>query len=311
MPILRLFLTACIVMSLTLAAQAQFKKKDKKKKNKTSEKVDKNATTPLIPEGEEELSEEDVYYEQPIEFTRESPLTLDLKEEEEEEEVELKKKKRKKNVFYGIKTKKRYTKQGYGEKTTLELFHVLKVYQKPDPYIRDVYWLDERQRKIKKGGKFDEKYGRILHGPYVKRRGAQILEQGIYYLGTKHGRWVKLDKDDILVDKQKYIKGWPKESEITYYDQERTKLKEVIPIEYGEKEGYYYYFFENGLLAVRGEYQFGCKVGRWTENHYNTLQRKKVIQYSKKAYDEEFEPYTWKEWSRRGKLVYDHKKDKK
>ena len=39
------------------------------------------------------------------------------------------KKKPKKKVYYGIKTKKAFTRKGYGDKTTIELFYVLK---KPD-----------------------------------------------------------------------------------------------------------------------------------------------------------------------------------
>jgi len=31
---------------------------------------------------------------------------------------------------------------------------------------------------------------------------------------------------------------------------ERKKLKEIIPIEYGERDGYYYLFHENGQVAV-------------------------------------------------------------
>jgi len=285
----KLLLTFVLVGATSLCL-AQ-KKKDKKEK-----------------EEEEEAKIESTHNN---DFTTEIPLTIDLeKEEEEEEAVAPKKKKRKKKVFYEIKTKRRYTKKGYGEKTTLELFHVLKVYEAPDPYVRDFYWLDDRRHTIRKGGKFDEKYGSILHGPYEKRRGKQVLEKGIFYKGTKHGRWVKYSKDDILVDKEKYIKGWPKESVITYYNNDKTKPKEVTPVEYGEKEGYYYYFFENGLWAVRGEYKFGQKVGKWTENHPNTLQKKKVVQYSEDPYDKEFEPHTWREWNRRGKVVYDHDKDK-
>lgn len=237
-------------------------------------------------------------------LTIDTPITIDF-EEEEEEAVAPKKKKRKKNVYYGVKTKKAFTKKGYGEKTVLELFHVLKVQEDPDPYVRDIYWLDFRRRQIRVGGEVDKKYGAILHGPYQKKQGDQILEEGIFYKGTKHARWIKLSKDDILLDKEKYFKGWPKESLVKYYDRERTKIKEVIPIEYGEKEGNYFYFFENGLVAVKGEYRFDQKVGKWVENHYNTIMRKKVIQYREDPYNESFEPYVWREYNNRGKVIYD------
>ncbi|MDX1628534.1 MAG: hypothetical protein R3345_07530, partial [Fulvivirga sp.] len=75
-------------------------------------------------------------------FTIDTPVTIELEDDEEEEEeyLEPKKKKRKKNVFYGLKTKKRFSKEGYGDKVTYELFHVLKEHVEPDPYVRDIYW---------------------------------------------------------------------------------------------------------------------------------------------------------------------------
>jgi hypothetical protein len=189
-----------------------------------------------------------------IEFIieRSQPITIDLEEEEEEEEdARQKKKKPKKNVFYGIKTKKGFTKTGYGDNTTVEIFHYLKEWIEPDPYVPDIYWFDFRRKRIRNTGTIDKKYGRILHGPYTKIIGGQLIEQGIYYIGTKHGRWIRLDKNDILVEKMKYFKGWPKESLVKFYDDDRQKLKEVIPVVYGEVEGDYYFFHENGEVAVR------------------------------------------------------------
>jgi len=236
-----------------------------------------------------------------------TPLTIDLEANDHLEDVKVKKKRRKKRVFYGVKTRKAYTKTGFGERTTYELFHILKEHQQPDQYVRDIYWYDSRRGGIRTGGKIDPKYGAILHGPYSKRQGIQVIEEGIYYFGTKHGRWVKMDKNDILLDKEKYYKGWPKESLVKYYDTERTKFKEVIPIEYGEKEGNYFYFFENGLIAVRGEYKYGQKVGKWMEYHHNSQRKKKIIQYPADPYEKEFSPYIWREYNKKGRLVYENK----
>lgn len=236
-----------------------------------------------------------------------TPLTIDLEANAHLEDVKVKKKKRKKRVFYGVKTRKAYTKTGFGDKTTYELFHILKVHQDPDQYVRDIYWYDSRRGSIRTGGKFDPKYGTILHGPYVKKQGTQVLEEGIFHFGTKHGRWVTLDKNDILLDKTKYYKGWPKESLVKYYGSDRTKFKEVVPVEYGEKEGNYFYFFENGMIAVRGEYKYGQKVGRWMEFHHNSQRRKKIIQYPKNPYDKDSRPYVWREYNKKGKLVYENK----
>lgn len=118
----------------------------------------------------------------------------------------------------------------------------------------------------------------MLHGPYKRFvQGGTVLEQGIYYKGLKHGRWVKYNKDSVLLDKEKYIKGWPKESQVTYYDPfERKKLKEITPIEYGEREGYYYLFHDNGKPAVVGEYKFNKKINDWIE-YYPDGKRKKLF----------------------------------
>ena len=44
-----------------------------------------------------------------------------------------------------------------------------------------------------------------------------------------------------------------------FYDDDRKKLKEVIPVVYGEVEGDYYFFHENGEIAVKGQYKYGEK----------------------------------------------------
>ncbi len=236
-------------------------------------------------------------------FSVDTPITVNLEaddEEEEEEDAKLKEKKRKKKVFYGIKTKKRFTRDG----EEYELFYVLKEFEMPDPYVRDVYWLDYRRNQIRVGGEIDPKFGAILHGPYQKVKNDQVIEEGIFYKGTKHGRWVSYDKENILTDKEKYYKGWPRESMVSYYDRDRGKMKEIIPVEYGEKEGNYYYFHENGKVAVKGEYHWDAPVGEWTE-YYPSGFRKKVIQYDKDPFDEVYRPYIVKEWDLRGRVVYE------
>ncbi len=243
-----------------------------------------------------------------IEFIieRSHPLTLDLEEEEEEAKGKKdKKKKRKKNVFYGLKTKKGFTRTGYGDNVTVEVFHYLKKWVEPDPYVPEIHWFDFRRKRIRSTGNIDKKYGRILHGPYKKMKGEQILEEGIYYIGTKHGRWVKYDNRDILTDKKKYYRGWPKESLVKYYDDDRKKLKEVVPVVYGEKQGDYFYFHENGEIAVKGQYKFGEKVGKWTEYYDVRRRAKKQIQYREDPYNEEFTPYIVREWNKRGEVTYE------
>jgi antitoxin component YwqK of YwqJK toxin-antitoxin module len=134
-----------------------------------------------------------------------------------------------------------------------------------------------------------------------------VVEEGIFYIGTKHGRWIRKTPDDILIDKEKYYKGWPKESLVRYYDPNtRTKIKEIIPVEYGLREGNYYYFFEDGSVAVTGEYRYGFKVGKWTSYFENRRgRRKREIQYRKDPHDDDFKPYILKEWASSGKVIYD------
>lgn len=241
------------------------------------------------------------------------PLTVNLEAEEEEEEEEKgkkkKKKKRKKNVFFGIKTKKGFTRKGVAGKTVLEQFRYMKKYEEPNPYVRDVYWYDTKRKQIRTTHNITEKKALILHGPYKKvTQDGEVLEEGMFYKGTKHGRWMRYNRKEILVNKEKYTRGWPRESEITYYDKnERKAVKEVIPVEYGEEEGYYFYFHPKGRVAVEGEYQEGKKVGFWTEYYDYEQRAKKQIKYPDDPYDEQTKPYITKEWNPEGQVVYEYK----
>ena len=237
-----------------------------------------------------------------------TPLTIELnREEEEEEETTSKKKKVKKNFYYGLKTKKGFTTRGRGDKEEIILFNYLKEYQQPNPYVRDIYWFDFERQQIRKSRRVAPEQGVILHGPYTVRRGDVIVEEGIFYIGTKHGRWIRKTPDDILIDKEKYYKGWPKESLVRYYDPNtRTKIKEIIPVEYGIREGYYFYFFEDGSVAVTGEYRYGNKVGKWTSYYKNRRgRRQREIQFRRDPHDDDFVPYISKEWASTGKVIYD------
>lgn len=240
-------------------------------------------------------------------FTIDTPATLDFQTEEKEDDTK-KKKKVKKRVFYGIKTRKGFTRKGFGTRVTYELFHYLKKPQPPQTFVRDIYWYDFTRKEIRKTTTFDPSKGVLLHGPYEKRQGQVILQKGIFYKGTKHGRWLTYNKDSVLTDKEKYYRGWPRESEVSYYDpHERKKMKEIIPIEFGEREGYYYRFYENGQVAVVGEYHWDKRVGDWTE-YYPNSKRKKILTYPKEPFDEESKPFIKAEWSDKGKEVYRNNK---
>lgn len=237
-------------------------------------------------------------------FDTDKPFKLLELDEKIEEPIATKKKKPRKKVYYGIKTKKGFTRKGFGEKTTIELFYYLKRPEKASTFARDIYWYDFTRREIRKTSTFDPAKGVLLHGPYKKMQGDLLLEEGIYYKGLKHGRWMKYDRQSLLDDKEKYYKGWPKESLVTYYDPvERKKVKEIIPIEYYEREGYYYLYHENGKPAVIGEYKWGEKVNDWIE-YYPNGKRKKVISYSREPFDREHPGYIKSEWNEKGKEIY-------
>lgn len=242
-------------------------------------------------------------------FTVDTPATLDFQKEEEPVDTR-KKKKPKKKVFYGIKTKKGFTRKGFGERVTYELFYFLKKSEKPQTFVRDIHWYDYTRHEIRttSPAAFDPAKGVLLHGPYEKRQGEVVLAKGIFYKGTKHGRWLSYNRDSTLTNKEKYYRGWPRESLVSYYDpMDRKKMKEMTPIEYGEKEGFYYFFHDNGAIAVQGEYHWDQKVGDWTE-YYSNGKRKKILSYPKEAFDKEVRPYIKIEWNDKGKEIYRNNK---
>lgn len=235
--------------------------------------------------------------------------TIDLEEEEEGEEEEKKKKKRKKKVFYGMKTKKGRISSYSGGKQLYEEFYYLNEYVEPNFYVREKHYYDPEDKRIKYSTSVKNEEVLILHGPYKRYLDGQLITEGIFYVGTKHGRWMEYFSNDVLKDKEKFIRGWPKESEITYYDAEGTKIKEVIPIRHGIKEGTYYFFHDNGVVGVTGDYENDTKVGVWKEYYKyrrNRTNRKKEVQYAEDGYDEDFKPYIIREWSQEGELLYDH-----
>jgi antitoxin component YwqK of YwqJK toxin-antitoxin module len=216
------------------------------------------------------------------------------------------KKKTKKKVFYGIKTRKGFTREGMGERVTLELFYVLKKYREPNAFVPEIYVFDITKRKIIKVREIPEdkrQIYRILHGPYKKLYNGEVVEEGVFYVGTKNARWEKYSKKDVLIGKTKYFRGWPKEAKITYWDAAYKKPKEVIPVEYGIIQGDYYLFSENGMVKMTGQYENGKRVGKWIEYFDNKERRQREIQYQEDPYEEYKEPVIAKEWNERGTVI--------
>ena len=268
-----------------------------------------------------------------LRFDSDKAPTVELNPNEHKEINTKKKKKRKKKVFYGIKTKKRfiytYAKKGrYIE----EKFHILKkkTYREPDPYAYDKYYYGvvvkksgDKERKVMQRHDHKKEYGMPMHGTYEKtllyKDGRRVLlEKGIFYCGTKHGRWEKYRTVDSLITvKEKYYKGFPKDAEITYYDNKKTEVKEVIPYQLGEKEGTYLRYFKSGRLAEHGRYKFGVKVGTWTEFYDKDEKNFKKLTKHRDPKDEDelwaskFEPQVTQEWNSKGKRITNKKATQK
>lgn len=240
------------------------------------------------------------------------PISLNPAQEKKDKEGKKKEKKEKtpKGVFYGIPTRKVILKHQKGRYTTIQKFYILRNYEHPSKYVLEKFYFDPSQkgnkRKVAQQRVASERYGMPLHGPYEKRVNGEVVESGIYYVGTKHGRWMKYYTGNRLVDKMKYDKGYPKHSKISYYGNSKTKIKEVIPIQHGEKKGQYLEFYPSGRLKVMGEYDNDRKVGQWHEFYDTNLRlRKQIVQYTKDPFEEK-EPYVYKAWNKRGKEITDN-----
>jgi len=237
-----------------------------------------------------------------------TPLTIELERENAENSIiePVRKKKKNKNpkVFYGIKTKRAFIRSGRSGTVVTELFHYMKTFEAPDEYTREFYWYDFRKKKIVNSLKPKLKESGILHGPYVKKIGDQVVEEGFFYKGKKHGRWVRLNRNDILQDKEIFWKGWPEESLLGFYDFQRNKLREVIPVKFGERTGTYFAFHEDGSIAATGEYLHGKKIGIWRE-YYPNRRIKREMMYPAEPFEKNKPPVLTKEWNETGKLIFD------
>jgi antitoxin component YwqK of YwqJK toxin-antitoxin module len=244
----------------------------------------------------------------------ETPLTIELKRKEElENPIEPVKKKKRKNpkIYYGIKGKKGFTRNGFGKNVVVELFYYLKKkdFVAPDEYTRDFYVYDFKKRKIVNTRKIKDptKVG-VLHGHYLKKMGDQVLEEGYFYQGKKHMRWVRLNRHDILQEKEIYWKGFTQESLLGFYDFNRTQLREVIPVHFGERQGTYLAFHSDGKIAATGEYKYDKKIGIWRE-YYQNSRPKREIKYPDDPFDDQIRPVITREWDQAGNLIYDRKRD--
>jgi antitoxin component YwqK of YwqJK toxin-antitoxin module len=213
--------------------------------------------------------------------------------------------------YEGIPMQSMQVKFGSGDRATVEYFHVLKSYQPMDPYVRstEIRWYDKKTRKLSSSLVKDKTMAFPLHGSYKKYVGENLIEEGFYYMGVKDGRWARYDTKYNLLDKTTWYRGFPAESRIAYYDSAHTKIKEVVPVVFGQVQGQFLKFYPEGQLMVEGKYAYNKKVGRWIEYYQFNRTRKKEIQYPKDNWDEDFESFVLREFDEKGKPLYDHSKD--
>ncbi|RYU78924.1 toxin-antitoxin system YwqK family antitoxin [Hymenobacter persicinus] len=222
--------------------------------------------------------------------------------------------KKKKNVFLGERIKKGFTKSGpKGRNQIIEVFYYLRTFQQPNDFAPARYYFDARKRKIfKTTDELDPATAKVLHGPYKKLQGGKVIETGYFALGTRHLRWEKFNKDNVLLSKNHYEMGFPRDAQVSYYANDKKRLKEVIPYTQGKIDGDYVSFTEHGKREWEGQFENGKKVGEWTKywGFRNTKDRRHyVYQYGESGYEPEVqEPVLLKEYNRNGVLVYE--KDK-
>jgi antitoxin component YwqK of YwqJK toxin-antitoxin module len=210
------------------------------------------------------------------------------------------------NEYMGHRTSRSFIRHLSGKNFIIERFQYISEPQPTPPHNDEVYYLNKKQRKIERAAKLDKENGALLHGYYKKTYNGEILEEGHFYFGVKHGRWEIFDKDTNLVAKYHYNKGLYEDTQITYHDKNNTKAKEVIQIHNGVKHGMYKAFYPSGRIKERGEYVDGQKVGKWYEYYDQTkYARKREVMHPNRTrpFDENFESYITKEWDEKGKLI--------
>lgn len=211
-------------------------------------------------------------------------------------------------VFDGKKYKdlavqKNIYKRGTGARMVYTEYYTLKGTARPLPFVKEIFWVDIRTGKIVQAQGRDRDRYSLLHGPYKEFVGEVLVKEGFYYLGAKDGRWMEHDVKNILQDKIYWNRGFLAESRLAYFDSTKTKLKEVVPVKYGEETGMYYSFHEGGTVAMEGPMEQGVRVGRWVEYFPTGNRRKKEWQYQ----EENEEPILLREYNERGQLISEKK----
>jgi antitoxin component YwqK of YwqJK toxin-antitoxin module len=235
----------------------------------------------------------------------------EFKEHKKEKKAKKEKYKLAKVEYKGIPMQQMTIKYGSGDKANIEVFHVLKTFEPISEYVRlsETQWYDLKTKKLSRSVIQDPKRALPLHGSYKKYVRGNLVEEGYYYKGARDGRWVRYDAKYNLLDKTVWSQGFPAESRITYYDSAYTRIKEIVPVQFGMIDGEYLAFYKEGQLMEQGKYERGKRVGKWSEYYQFKRQRRKEVQYPESCWDEDFDPFVLREWDDKGKLVFDYTKD--
>jgi antitoxin component YwqK of YwqJK toxin-antitoxin module len=212
-----------------------------------------------------------------------------------------------KDEYEGVKTERRMGSYGSGTRSTVEEFQVVKYVEDEalSVYQQEVWWFDPSQSRVVNSSIKENKSAQICHGPYRKIVNQVVVEQGYFYMGAKDGRWENFGPDGELENKTYYSRGFTAGSEISYYDADKKKIKEVIPRVYGKIRGQYLAFYPGGNLKEEGKMDDSVRVGRWREFHeFGTGGRLKMEWKYKKDKFDEAEPILMVERDPQGKIVY-------
>ena len=219
----------------------------------------------------------------------------------------IKKKLVAKDEYANIKTDRRLGQYGSGNRSTVEEINVVKFVEDESlsTYAQEIWWFDPNQSRIVNSSIKDNKTAQICHGPFKKIVNNVIVEQGFFYMGTKDGRWETFGPENELETKVYYERGFLAGSSITYHDDAKKKIKQVIPNFYGKTRGNYLSFYPSGNLKEDGKFDDSTRIGRWREYYeFGTGGRlKKEWRYGKDKFDAS-EPILMVERDSQGKIIY-------
>ena len=212
-----------------------------------------------------------------------------------------------KDEYANIKTDRRLGQYGSGNRSTVEEINVVKFVEDESlsTYAQEIWWFDPNQSRIVNSSIKDNKTAQICHGPFKKIVNNVIVEQGFFYMGTKDGRWETFGPENELETKVYYERGFLAGSSISYHDEAKKKIKQVVPNFYGKTRGNYFSFYPSGNLKEDGKFDDSTRIGRWREYYeFGTGGRlKKEWRYGKDKFDTS-EPILMVERDSQGKIIY-------